>query len=46
MTTDEILRLAESGLGEDPDGYRYGFLEMVDAYRVITEATEEDGSLR
>jgi Ca-activated chloride channel family protein len=45
MTAEEIVRLAESGLGEDADGYRRGFLEMVEAYRAITEATEDDGSL-
>jgi Ca-activated chloride channel family protein len=46
MSVEEIFRLAESGLGSDPDGYRRGFLEMVEAYRSITEATEDDGSLR
>jgi len=45
LSAEEIARLAESGLGDDADGYRQGFLELVDAYRAITEATEQDGSL-
>jgi Ca-activated chloride channel family protein len=45
MTVDEVFRLAESGLGPDPDGYRHGFLELVEAYRSIHDATQEDRPL-
>jgi hypothetical protein len=36
ITTDQVLELAERGLGEDLDGYREGFIELVRAYRRIT----------
>jgi Ca-activated chloride channel family protein len=36
ITTDQVLELAERGLGEDLDGYRGGFIELVRAYRKIT----------
>jgi Ca-activated chloride channel family protein len=46
MTVEEVFRLAESGLGSDADGYRHGFLELVEAYRSLREATEEERPLR
>ena len=46
MTAEQVMRLARSGLGEDRGGYRRDFLEMIEAYRSLTEATEHDGSQR
>jgi len=34
-TVQSVLALAEEGLGEDPGGYRAGFIEMVRAYREV-----------
>jgi len=42
MATERVLALARAGLGDDPDGYRRGFLEMVHAYRSLTAATDRD----
>jgi Ca-activated chloride channel family protein len=41
ITTGEVLRLAEQGLGPDSEGYRRGFLELVWTYQSLTEATED-----
>lgn len=35
--TDTILKLAEKGLGEDEDGYRLEFMQLVDYYEELTE---------
>lgn len=32
---EQVLETAQAATGEDPDGYRAGFLELVDAVRVI-----------
>lgn len=33
VTASRVLSLARGGLGEDPEGYRRGFLDLVRAYR-------------
>ena len=42
LTARQVLSLASDGLGEDPDGYRKGFLELVRAYDELA-AHERDG---
>ena len=39
MSVDRILALAADGVGPDLDGYRQGFIEIVEAYRDITTHT-------
>lgn len=36
FTLDDIVALARHGLGPDPEGYRAGFLELVDSFRALT----------
>ena len=36
VTTEQVLELAERGLGDDLDGVREGFIELVHAYREIS----------
>jgi Ca-activated chloride channel family protein len=43
ITTEQVLRLAERGLGADRQGYRRGFLDLVHSYRRLGEATDRDG---
>jgi Ca-activated chloride channel family protein len=35
ISARQVLALAKDGIGQDPDGYRRGFLELVRAYREI-----------
>jgi Ca-activated chloride channel family protein len=37
MTAAQVLELAERGRGEDLDGYRAGFIELVRAYRELAD---------
>jgi Ca-activated chloride channel family protein len=37
VSADQVLALAEDGLGDDPEGYRHGFLELVRAYEALTQ---------
>lgn len=37
ITAAQVLELAEQGRGEDLDGYRAGFIELVRAYRELAE---------
>jgi len=37
LTANRVLALAEDGLGNDPGGYRHGFLDMVRAYERLTD---------
>ncbi len=46
ISAAQILALAEDGLGEDPDGYRQGFLELVDAYCGLTGEHVGEGRRR
>jgi len=36
ISAGQVLALADDGLGDDPEGYRRGFLELVRAYQAIT----------
>jgi Ca-activated chloride channel family protein len=36
VSAEQVLALAEDGLGDDPEGYRHGFLELVRAYQAIS----------
>ena len=36
ISAGQVLALADDGLGDDPEGYRHGFLELVRAYQAIT----------
>jgi Ca-activated chloride channel homolog len=40
LTAHDVLRLAAAGIGEDPGGYRHGFVELVHAYMGLTHATD------
>jgi Ca-activated chloride channel family protein len=44
FTSEDALRLAISGMGDDPGGYRHAFLQMIYAYQEITgvESTDPD----
>lgn len=43
LTPHEILRLAAGSVGDDPGGYRGGFLDLVRSYIALTHATDGDG---
>ncbi len=43
LTPHEILRLAVGSVGDDPGGYRGGFLDLVRSYIALTHATDGDG---
>jgi Ca-activated chloride channel family protein len=43
ITSEQVLSLARDGRGQDPQGYRRGFIEMVQTYQRITLGTEERG---
>lgn len=37
VTLDTVIRLAQENLGADKEGYRYGFLQMLHAYKKLIE---------
>ena len=39
ISADQVLALAEDGLGEDPDGDRHGFIELVGRYQALAAGT-------
>ncbi len=41
ITAAQVMDLAESGLGRDEDGYRAGFLRLVQAYQSLEVGTDE-----
>lgn len=43
ISVRQVLSLARAGLGEDPDGYRRGFLDLVRAYRSLAPDVASDG---
>ena len=43
ITAAQVLALARSGLGDDPQGYRHGFLELVRAYQELARGDVADG---
>lgn len=46
LAVDEVLSLARAGLGDDPYGYRRGFLDMVRAYCCLLHGTEPEDRAR
>ena len=44
FTAQQVLALAEDGLGDDTDGYRRGFLRLVQAYQSLSVGTDRDGA--
>ncbi len=38
---DQVLSLARTSLGPDPEGYRAGFVTMVERYRQLQAVTED-----
>ena len=42
FTARKVLALAEDGLGEDADGYRRGFLQLVRAYQELSVGTDRE----
>ena len=42
FTAHQVLALAEDGLGEDADGYRRGFLQLVRAYQELRVGTDRE----
>lgn len=46
LSVEEVLSLAHSGLGEDLEGYRHGFVELVRTYEQLTGHLHADGGSR
>jgi Ca-activated chloride channel family protein len=42
----QVVDLAESAIGPDPEGYRREFLEMVQMFRLLTDGTSPEGGAR
>ncbi len=40
VTLDEVRTLAEAGRGDDPDGYRSGYIALLEDYRRMTAGSE------
>jgi len=41
LTLDTVRQMAEEGRGEDPDGYRAGYIALLEDYRRLTANTSE-----
>ncbi len=46
ISCSQVMALAEDGLGDDPGGYRHGFLEMVQAYARLADRYDGDAGDR
>jgi Ca-activated chloride channel family protein len=42
FTAHQVLSLAQEGLGQDADGYRRGFLQLVRAYQELSVGTDRE----
>jgi Ca-activated chloride channel family protein len=44
VTLEQVRRLAENGRGDDPDGYRAGFIALLEDYRRMVGGEQDDAS--